>query len=104
MKHTSDCVTAAAITSAAAAPLTHLGGAAVAEGLLREAAAALDVLLPLEERRKLRLQDLRARGGARRGDKVRGQTGRRGQMCEAEPAFCLAVQMFSRSVMRAVLR
>lgn len=30
--------------------LAHLCGAAVAEGLLREAAAALDVLLPLEER------------------------------------------------------
>lgn len=30
--------------------LAHLRGAAVAQGLLGEAAAALDVLLPLEER------------------------------------------------------
>lgn len=37
---------------------THLSSAAVAESLLREAAAALDVILPLDEGRELGLQDL----------------------------------------------
>lgn len=37
---------------------SHLGGAAVVQSLLREAAAALDVLLPLQERCQLGLQDL----------------------------------------------
>lgn len=45
-------------TSQSARLAAHLGRTAVAESLLCEAAAALDVLLPLEERGKLGLQDL----------------------------------------------
>lgn len=63
--------------SANATP-AHLRGAAVAEGLLREAAAALDVLLPLEERRELSLQDLRSGGWKEERDRD-GERGEEGQ-------------------------
>lgn len=45
-------------------------------------------------------------GGQRSGGRGGwgGVGGVRGQICEIQPAFCLVVQMFSRSVMRAVLR
>lgn len=61
----------------------HLGSAPVAERLLRKAAAALDVFLPLEERRELGLQDLHSGKWEMRGrrdtkEQEREERGRRG--------------------------
>lgn len=95
---------------------SHLGGAAVAQRLLREAAAALDVLLSLQQRGQLGLQDLRSgkwkpfsqqaawlvKAADTESKHVAEKKKEKGW--RTPPTFCLVQQMFSISVTRAVLR